>query len=225
LLDKGWSPQDAMLAGCLLEPIGCVYNALFVHGRGLRPGESVTVHGLGPLGLFAGALARIAGASRVIGIDPCAERREFAAGLGFDACVEPVADVLPAEIPELTADVHIEASGNPAATLRVIERSLRPGARCLLVSRTDAPSAIDTNPWVSAAAQLIFARGHSGGIFPYIIRLFAAGRLAAGDLIGETIGLDDLPSVLALGFGTSPGKTIVLVGNDERRTTPDRLLR
>jgi threonine dehydrogenase-like Zn-dependent dehydrogenase len=214
LLDEGLTPNAAVLAGCLLEPLGCVYNALFINSHGLRPGERVAVHGLGPLGLFAGILARIAGAARVVGVDPVAERRANAARLGFDLCVPPpVHATHPQRIPELVADVHIETSGHPEATLPIIERLLLPNSRCLLVSRTDLPASIDTNPWVSSAAQLICSRGHCGGIFPYLIRLFAAGRLRADDLIGAIVSLDDIPQLLAEGIDKTPGKTVVLLGN------------
>jgi threonine dehydrogenase-like Zn-dependent dehydrogenase len=215
LLDAGWKTDAAVLAGCLLEPLGCVYNAMFVHGHGLRPGERVTIHGLGPLGLFAGVLARLAGATRVVGIDPVAERRAFATELGFDLCLPPPAAAShPARIPEIAAEVHVEASGNPTVTLPVIERSLLPGSRCLLVSRTDIPSTLDTNPWVSNAAQLIGSRGHSGAIFPYLIRLFAAGRLTPRNLIGTTLPLEKIPDLLTRGLATLPGKAIVLTADE-----------
>ncbi|KJY25996.1 alcohol dehydrogenase catalytic domain-containing protein, partial [Streptomyces katrae] len=89
LREGGWSRQDTLLAGALLEPLGCVYNAVFVEGGGIRPGERVTVHGLGPLGLFAGVLCHIGGASRVVGVDPVPGRRDLAQRLGFSACLSP----------------------------------------------------------------------------------------------------------------------------------------
>jgi threonine dehydrogenase-like Zn-dependent dehydrogenase len=214
LLDAGLSAHAAAIAGCLLEPLGCVYNALFVNGHGLRPGERVAVHGLGPLGLFAGMLARIAGAARVVGVEPVPERRAYAAQLGFDLCLPPPVDATHSpRIPDLVADVHIETSGHPEATLPIIERLLLPSSRCILVSRTDLPATIDTNPWVSSAAQLICSRGHCGGIFPYLIRLFAAGRLRPDDLIGAVVSLDDIPQLLAEGLDKTPGKTVVALAN------------
>lgn len=210
LLDRGSTREAAMLAGCLLEPLGCVYNALFVTSHGLRPGERVTVHGLGPLGLFAGMLAAIAGAARVVGIDPVAERRAFAARLGFDLCLPPPVEAAGStRFSALEADVHIEASGKPSATLPIIERSLLPGSRCLLVSRTDCCATIDPNPWVSCAAQLIASRGHSGGIFPYLISLFAVGRLRPEQLVGAVVSLDEIPQLLVEGLDKTPGKTVV----------------
>jgi threonine dehydrogenase-like Zn-dependent dehydrogenase len=215
LLDNGATPSAAILAGCLLEPLGCVYNAMFINSHGVRPGEQVAVYGLGPLGLFAGILARIAGAATVVGVDPVIERRTFAAELGFDLCLPPPIDTThPPHIPELIADIHIEASGHPSATLPLIQRSLRPGSRCLLVSRTDVPATIDTNPWVSSAAHLISSRGHCGGIFPYLIQLFATGRLRPNNLIGATALLHNTPQLLTQGLDTTPGKTIVLLNNN-----------
>ncbi|MET8829527.1 alcohol dehydrogenase catalytic domain-containing protein [Streptomyces sp. NPDC004610] len=215
LLEQGWDADRAILAGCLLEPLGCVYNALFIQGGGLRPGERVTVHGLGPLGLFACLLCRIAGASRVIGIDPLPERRAMAAKFGFD-CHAPApggswpSDRHLAERGALSAEVHVEASGNPAATLPVIERSLLPNSRCIVLSRTDLPTRIDTNPWVSSAARLIGSRGQSGGVFPYLIRLFAAGILDPGELIGDTFPFREVPRLLRGGSLENAGKTVML---------------
>ncbi|KJY26004.1 hypothetical protein VR44_31070, partial [Streptomyces katrae] len=114
----------------------------------------------------------------------------------------------------LDAEVHVEASGNPAATLPVIERHLRPGARCLVVSRTDLAALIDSNPWVSHAARLIGARGHCGGIYPYLLNLFLAGRLDPTALVGATLSLEEVPAALARGAtATSAGKTIVRVSD------------
>lgn len=222
LQHEGWDPDRIFLAGCLMEPLGCVYNALFVAGGGIRPGERVAVHGLGPLGLFAGLLCRIAGASRVVGVDPIAERRDFAMGLGFDTCLSPsqvhVDDSRREAVASLDADVHVEASGNPSATLPVIERHLQPGSRCVLVSRTDAPVRMDTNPWVSSAAGLIGARGHSGGIFPFLIRLFAAGLIDPLQLVGATVALEDVPGLLGQNGMNHAGKTIVSVGRNSLST-------
>lgn len=207
LQDRGWSREDALLAGALLEPLGCVYNALFVEGGGIRPGERVTVHGLGPLGLFAGLLARIAGASRVVGLEPQTDRRELAARLGFTACHDP-AEPLPAE---LDAEVHVEASGDPTSTLPIIERHLRPGGRVVLVSRTDSPARIDTNPWVSNAARLVGARGHCGALFPFLLEIFAAGGLDPRALVGKTLSLEETPGLLSGGHASAVGKTVVRV--------------
>lgn len=224
LTEQGWSREDTLLAGALLEPLGCVYNALFVEGGGIRPGERVTVHGLGPLGLFAGLLARIAGASRVVGLDPQPDRRELAERLGFTTCLDPAESRLDT-VESLDAEVHVEASGDPASTLPVIERHLRPGGRVVLVSRTDVPVLIDTNHWVSHAARLVGARGHCGALFPVLLNLFAAGQLDPYELAGKVLSLEDVVAELSLGLTPAAGKTVVRLEQLSGPSEENRLAR
>ena len=57
--------------------------------RGGLDGKSVAIGGLGPAGIIACQLARAWGATRVVAVDPVAERRELALRVGADAAVEP----------------------------------------------------------------------------------------------------------------------------------------
>jgi L-iditol 2-dehydrogenase len=75
-LPQGFSADE----GALLEPLG-----IAIHGWDLgelRVGESVAIVGCGPIGLLLIQLARIAGASQVLAVDPLAYRRDLAAELG-----------------------------------------------------------------------------------------------------------------------------------------------
>ena len=69
-------PELNALDGTLVEPVACAVRAL-ERGR-LRCGEQVLVIGLGFMGQVLGRLARAAGAGRLIGSDPLAERRRWA---------------------------------------------------------------------------------------------------------------------------------------------------
>ena len=64
----------------------CLDPARFALGAvrdgGLRLGDTVAVFGLGAIGLLAVQMARLAGAARIIGVDPVAARRDAAAALG-----------------------------------------------------------------------------------------------------------------------------------------------
>ncbi len=66
-------------------------------------GGTLAVLGLGPIGQFAGRIARHLGVERVIGVDPVAERRAAAARFGLEA-------VDPSQLAGL-ADVLIEMTG------------------------------------------------------------------------------------------------------------------
>lgn len=99
--------------GALLEPAGVAMHAL--QRSGIRPGDTVAVTGCGPIGLFACALARIAGAARIIAFDIDPVRLDAAKALGAVA-VDPTSGDPAAVAREASAarsgvDVLVEASG------------------------------------------------------------------------------------------------------------------
>jgi len=81
-------------------------------------GEAVVVLGLGLVGQYSAALARLAGALPLIGIDLDPVRLEKAKAWGMDVCINPnEVDDVPAEVRkhcvEDGANVVIEATGKP----------------------------------------------------------------------------------------------------------------
>lgn len=92
-----------------------------INGCEISPGDTVAVVGLGPIGLLGVELAYLAGAAQVIAIDPVAERRGHAAGLGASTLL-PGDDLAPS-IRQLTGgrlvDRCFEASGAAAAITSV----------------------------------------------------------------------------------------------------------
>ena len=70
---------------------------------GTPAGGTLAVLGLGPIGQFAGRIARQLGVERVIGVDPVAERRAAAARFGIET-------VDPSQVPD-TASALIEMTG------------------------------------------------------------------------------------------------------------------
>ena len=90
-----------------------------VRDGNVRVGDFVVIVGLGAIGQIAVQLAKKAGASIVIGVDPLAHRCEIAKKHGADYCFNPIGIDLGMEIKKLTdkqgADVIIETSGNAQA--------------------------------------------------------------------------------------------------------------
>lgn len=85
----------------------------------VRAGDNVVVIGLGAIGQIAVQLAKKAGASVVIGVDPISRRREIARHHGADHALDPTACDVGLEVRRLTkklgADGIIETSGNMQA--------------------------------------------------------------------------------------------------------------
>ena len=84
-LPDGLSPEAAVC----LDP---VVMALAVRDAEIGLGDRVAVFGLGAIGLVAVQLARLAGADRVIAVDPLANRRDLALTLGAGVAIDPTTD-------------------------------------------------------------------------------------------------------------------------------------
>ena len=86
---------DPVPGGLEPEAVVCLdpaVMALAMRNASIRLGDQVAVFGLGAIGLMAVQLARIAGADRVVGVDPIEARRAVATALGADAVLDPLAD-------------------------------------------------------------------------------------------------------------------------------------
>ncbi len=88
---------------------------------------TIGIWGLGPMG-SAGVLAAKALGARVIALDPIADRRTFAAGLGADHTVDPTAPTVLEELADLTGGAGlagaIDCSGNGAAQNMALDATM-----------------------------------------------------------------------------------------------------
>jgi len=105
------SYQDA----ALVEPLACVLRGL--EETGIRPGDSVAIIGLGPIGLMFVRLAKVYGA-RVIAIGRRKTQLDRAAAMGADELICTATVPQPAgTVRQLThgrgVDIAIEAVGKP----------------------------------------------------------------------------------------------------------------
>ena len=100
---SGQVPLEAM---SVQEPLG---NAVHVITKAAVPGKKVLVVGLGPTGLCAGMVAKVYGASEVVGVNRGEFRRKLAQKVGFDRVVEKITE---AEYD--TFDTVVEMSGSQA---------------------------------------------------------------------------------------------------------------
>lgn len=90
----------------------------------LKLGETVLVFGQGTVGLLIAQLLQLAGAGRVIAVEPLPRRRELARSVGVDEGLTPDDGLLP-RVLEATggrgADVAIEVSGSTSALQTAID--------------------------------------------------------------------------------------------------------
>jgi len=94
-----------------------------VHDTPLHLGETALVFGQGVVGLLVAQLLKLAGAGRVMVVDPLVRRRELGLAVGADEAFGP--GDLPGRVLDATggrgADVVVEASGSGAALQAAID--------------------------------------------------------------------------------------------------------
>jgi threonine dehydrogenase-like Zn-dependent dehydrogenase len=86
---------DPMPVGLSDEAAVCLDPAVMAFAMrdgNIKLGDRVAVFGMGAIGLFAVQLARLAGADRVIAVDPIPARRQLALACGADVAIDPLAD-------------------------------------------------------------------------------------------------------------------------------------
>lgn len=123
-LPEGVSDQDAAIFGLVAIVLQGIRKAQ------IQLGWNVAILGLGPIGNLAGQIARAAGATHVLGIDPIEWRRETALNSGFDEVTTPGE----AEAFMTSFEAVIEATGVPEAVPTSFQLAARLGHVVLLAS-------------------------------------------------------------------------------------------
>ena len=198
--------------GTVLEPLGVALHAVdLAH---VRLGSTVTVVGCGPIGLLLVQLARAAGATTVVAVEPLAHRRDAARRSGADVVVDP-ADVEPvgtsaAGLPAGGADVVLEVVGSPGA-LDVAVRAARPGGRVVLVGIPDD----DVTTFPASVARrkgltLAVVR-RMGDVSSRALALVERGLVDAASLVSARYGLPDVAEAFTAASARTGLKVVVEV--------------
>ena len=120
-------------------------------------GEDVLITGAGPIGIIAAAVAKHAGARRVIITDINDYRLDLARKLGVDAAVNTAREDLPKVMKEqgLTEgfDVGLEMSGNGKALQQMVG-AMRNGGKIALLGISNRPVEMDMNTIITKGLTL-----------------------------------------------------------------------
>ena len=190
VLPDGVSDETAVL---LTDIFPTAYEVGVLNGR-VRPGDTVVVVGVGPIGLAATMTARLFSPAHVVAVDKAESRLQAAKGLGADVVVGPDADPLEV-VGELTgglgADVAMEAVGNPA-TFELCTRLVRPGGRVASIGVFGQPATLHLEDlWirdVTITTGLVDTCST-----PTLLRMVAAGQLKTERMVTHRFGMDEFP--------------------------------
>lgn len=180
-------PEVACLLACgVITGVGAA-----VFTAGIRPGETVAVVGAGGVGLNAIQGARIAGAARVIALDPNPDRRTDALAFGATHALD-AADPRPwRPVQALTegrgADAVLVCTGAPAAHQGAFRLAARRG-RIVAVGMPPSGATVTVEPVILSALGQTLRGSLMGDVvphrdIPWLIDLWRQGRLKLDALV------------------------------------------
>jgi 2-desacetyl-2-hydroxyethyl bacteriochlorophyllide A dehydrogenase len=191
----GMSDDAALFAG---DVMGTGWHA--VDQAGIRPGDSVAVLGLGPVGLCAVQAAKAAGAGRVIAIDSVQERLEMAGGFGAEPVHLTDGDPRGA-VKQATGgrgvDAAIDAVGHPDAldlACRVTRKAGTVVAIGVYAERVQVHMGI---VWIKALT-LKTGRANVIGHVDRVLAMMTGGVLDPTPLVTHHMKLADAPEAYAV---------------------------
>jgi L-iditol 2-dehydrogenase len=190
------SYQDA----ALVEPLACVLRGL--EESGVRPGDTVAVIGLGPIGMMFVRLAKAVCNARVIAIGRRPQQLLRASRMGADETVLNCegADVV-GPVHEMTegrgADVVIEAVGLPEVWQLAIKLLRRGGVVNFFGGCPDGTNlSLDTNLLHYSELTCKASFHHTPALIKKALELVSRGYVGAKDFVNHSEPLTNLLQVM-----------------------------
>lgn len=190
-------PADQLaLIGCaVMTGVGAALNTAQI-----EPGSVVAVLGCGGVGQFVVQGARIAGASRIVAIDPVVGKREAAVTNGATDAIDPMTADAIEQVRDITggrgADYAFEVATS-GSTLRQAYDMCRNAGTVVAVGMPTAGTTVEFDSYqlFSTEKRLLGCYYGSGQVrrdFPRLVALAEAGRLDLAGAVSRRITLDEV---------------------------------
>jgi S-(hydroxymethyl)glutathione dehydrogenase / alcohol dehydrogenase len=188
--------QTSCYIGCgVTTGVGAVVNTAKV-----APGDNVVVFGLGGIGLNVLQGAKMAGASRIVGVDINPDREEWGRKFGMTDFVNPkdVGNVVEYLVKMLDggADYSFDCTGNTDVMRQALECCHRGWGTSIVIGVAEAGKEISTRPF-----QLVTGRNWRGTAFggargrtdvPKIVDWYMEGKIQIDPMITHVLSLDEI---------------------------------
>jgi S-(hydroxymethyl)glutathione dehydrogenase/alcohol dehydrogenase len=195
-------PVETDLPADQLALIGCGFTTGFgaaINTAGVTPGSTVAVIGCGGVGTSAIQGARVAGAARIIAIDPVEMKRQSALQFGATDVVDPTAGDAVEQVKALTGgrgvDYAFEAVGTEKLQTDALEMTRRGGTTVFVGI---AGGGTFTLPTMRMCMEDRTVKGSYYGSarvlrdFPRFIELIEAGRVDVGGMVTKHFSLEEV---------------------------------
>ncbi|MYT27543.1 MULTISPECIES: zinc-binding dehydrogenase [unclassified Streptomyces] len=187
-------------AAIIPDAVSTPYAGLLRHG-GLRVGDGIGLWGVGGLGVHAVQIARLAGATPIIAIDPLPAARQRALDAGADLALDPTDDDFRGQVREATGglglDVAVDLVGHPTVRDSAAEL-LAPHGRMVLIGMTADPVIIPHGDRFNALQHQVHgAWGSEPQDLHRLVKLAAAGRLDLSGSVSAVLPLSRVEEAVA----------------------------
>ena len=170
---------------------GAIFNA-----AAIVPGETVCIVGCGGIGLAAVNAAKIAGAGKIIALDPVPEKRALAQKLGATHAIDALSATAADEVVEISrGGVHhaIEAVGRAQSAATAVKVLRRGGTATILgmmpLGEKVGLSALDLLADKKLQGALM-GRNHFPVDIPRLVDFYLRGLLDLDTIIADRMPLD-----------------------------------
>lgn len=197
--------------GALAEPVACCLHGIDLSC--ISSGDTVLIIGAGTIGLIMLQLAKSAGASRVVVVEPVEEKRKSAYLLGAALCIDPTKEdpavcMNASGIPPV--DVSIECVGLSKTVQEAIRLCGR-GGTVMMFGLTPPDAMISLKPFEIFQKELHLT---SSFINPYTLQrslnLIESGTIKIDALLGARVALKDINSVFTDDSFRKMGKVLII---------------
>lgn len=194
----------------MTEPVSCC-----LHGIDLceiTPASTVLVIGGGMIGLLMLQLAKIAGAHKIILLEPVEGKRETAKALGADICIDPINTDVKAELKKLGIE-RINTVIECAGLTKTIEQAIDLAGKnsiVMMFGLTKPDDTIAVKPFDIFQKEVVLKASF---INPYTqgraIALIDSKKIDVSSMVNEVCSLEKLGDVLSTPELRAMGKYIV----------------
>ena len=198
--------------GSQIEPTACCIRGL--RKVDVRPGSSVVVFGVGPVGLTHVQLLRLYGVGVIFAVDLIESRRHLASQLGADVVLDPGMNALQTILKQTNnqgVDYAIVATGNPKALESAIG-IVRKGGRVLLFGVPPRGSLLSLDVSRLFLREITLQSSYSTSEFEMrvALELVEQKRIDTAQMITHRLPLDKLLDAFHVAQnGKAAGKIIV----------------
>jgi 2-desacetyl-2-hydroxyethyl bacteriochlorophyllide A dehydrogenase len=184
-------------AASLVEPLSCSIHGADIAGT--KSGDRVVILGAGPIGLIILQLVKLAGAAKLMVVDPVEKRRKIAEELGADFTLDPTEVDILNSIPGILGqppDIVIECVGR-GETMQQSWKMVNCGGKVVWFGVADPEEEIIINPYQIYRKEIkiagSFINPHTTG---RAVQLLEGGKMKLKELITHRFSLDEFPKAI-----------------------------